>query len=667
MNNGLSSVGQFQPTSQFGPGAQQSQDQGNWLTHLLPTLGSIGATLLAPETGGLSLLAAPALGAVGSAVGQGAENLFEGKNVTNNLGQSALEGAGGGLLGSLAGNVLNKGIGAIGGMAKRGVAAQEVATQGANDIAQQQALRDAWMGVKPGLRSSQDLAGNANLVSKFGGDSTNPQHFLDTSAPAMEALGNVRDAALANSGPVDMTGFNDLVHNALSNPDTANVLGAYKTARNALTTNPSAKIYSSLQNAGAGIGGLAEADPNAVRELVSRVQSMAADAKPTINAQGVIDPTQKAIYGTYNDIANNLKGALYNRPAVDKAFSDLKGNLQPGDVGGNPALAGHLNDILDNASSAQDVLSPMAQFIKMRNLGNAGLTANQDVASAAAVRQVKAANGVSSSKIATDVPGMNTAPSSSLFGISPGMQATLGLAGMPFTGGLSAIAAAPEAMKLLGKIPPQAIQGVTGLASKAAPLLSSVGANTITHAPDLAGGSTGAPMDMSTPPQSQSNASVSPIQGLATVAAMRAAMNGDMSGIGQLQQILAPPKATAATNASNALQGLVGSFQQAGGGQGGIGGGISQLVSGVTGGPVKGYNDQKASVAAQIAGALGEDPGAVMARLPSITDSQDTAAMKIKNLMSLIQSHYQTATQTGYSTSGTGGMPMGLSAVGSGM
>lgn len=87
-------------------------DHGNWLTHLLPTIGSIAAPvvggLLAPETGGLSLLAGLALASGGSAAGKAVENTAEGQNVTKDLGTSALEGG----VGQLTGGVLGKVVGA---------------------------------------------------------------------------------------------------------------------------------------------------------------------------------------------------------------------------------------------------------------------------------------------------------------------------------------------------------------------------------------------------------------------------------------------------------------------------------------------------------------------------------------------------------------------------
>jgi hypothetical protein len=55
------------------PSSQQSSGGGDWLSHLLPTIGSVAApvlgALLAPETGGASLLAGAALSGLGSAGG----------------------------------------------------------------------------------------------------------------------------------------------------------------------------------------------------------------------------------------------------------------------------------------------------------------------------------------------------------------------------------------------------------------------------------------------------------------------------------------------------------------------------------------------------------------------------------------------------------------------
>ena len=668
----LSSLGQNNDQSYLASlnakNDSMGQDSGNWFTHLLPTIGSMAAWglggLLAPETGGLSLLGSAAIQGAGSAVGKGAENALEGQDLLNGVPQAAMEGGAGGLVGGLAGGLISKGAGAASKVAQGAQDAANVASQGAQDIANQQAVRDAWMGVSPKLRQNLNLGNHVDTINGLGLDATNPQHFVSTADQALDTLGRVRDEALSSSGPVDMSNFNDTLHGVLSNPETANVLGAYRDARGMPMNTPAAKIYSAVQNAGAGVLNAAEADPNAAQQVLTRIQGLAADAKPTLNAQGVIDPTQKAVYNTYTTVANKLKDALYNRPEVDEAFAKVPGNLRAEDVGGNQALADRLNETLNNAKSAQDVLTPMSNYINMGKLGKAGLQANQDVASAASVRQVKAANGVSSSKIATDVPGMNTL-NSGPFGISPGTMAMLGLGGAPFTGGLSALGAVPEALKIAGQHP-EVLQGAANIAGKVLPPAAMIGANVLTHGSDFATPQASTQGDLqgdTMQPQQSNGLDPSMIPQLAKVAAIQAAMNGDMSGIGQLQSIIAPPQATAANNAATALQGLQQAYQQAGGGQGFVGGNLASL-GGTFGGPARAYNDAMEQVATQIAQATGDSPASVKSRLPQLTDEPGTAQTKLDNIMSLIKGHYNTATQSGYPTSGMGGAPFGLSSVG---
>ena len=87
---------QPQPTYQ-----QPTQHKGNFLTHLLPTIGGVlGAAGLAaaPFTGGASLLLSGLGGVVGSVGGRIAENKLEGANWKDRLGSEAVYGALGGAL-----------------------------------------------------------------------------------------------------------------------------------------------------------------------------------------------------------------------------------------------------------------------------------------------------------------------------------------------------------------------------------------------------------------------------------------------------------------------------------------------------------------------------------------------------------------------------------------
>jgi len=105
-------VGLAQSANAGQPTPQQPKP--NWLERLLPTIGSVAAPLigaaLAPETGGLSLLAGAALSGLGAGTGKVAENAFTG------------QGIGQGVAGEAAGSALGAGVmgGVLGGIGKLG-------------------------------------------------------------------------------------------------------------------------------------------------------------------------------------------------------------------------------------------------------------------------------------------------------------------------------------------------------------------------------------------------------------------------------------------------------------------------------------------------------------------------------------------------------------------
>jgi len=125
----------------------QSQGQGggsNFFQSILPTIGGIVAPIagaaLAPETGGLSLLASAALSGLGGAAGQAVENATEGKspidqNVLSSGIENAVGGATGGLLGKLGGGLLK---GVIAPAAEKG-ATSLLAGQGAGALTNEDA------------------------------------------------------------------------------------------------------------------------------------------------------------------------------------------------------------------------------------------------------------------------------------------------------------------------------------------------------------------------------------------------------------------------------------------------------------------------------------------------------------------------------------------------
>jgi hypothetical protein len=380
------------------PQSSQPQDNENWFQKLLPTIGSVGLPLLgaalAPETGGLSLLASTALAGAGGALGKGAEDLSAGKDLNaGDLLSSGAESAGGNLLGA----GIGKAIGGIGGVISN-VGEKGLANEGAVNAAEQvandaQTTRNVFGGVKPSVLKANNLSDTQDLAREVGADPNAPQDFVNTSNNANDIYNGIINNVLAKNGGVDTTGMNDIFKNAIGK--NAGTLGgtdpvALARGRIGLSNTPGAKLYQQLQDLSAGISNKAEADPNDVRSMISQVGALAADAKPGVSAvTGAVDPTQKATYNTLNDIYGQLKGSLYNRPGVQEDIASLKGNIQPEDVGGNPQLAQHINDAISNAGSHQDILDELSKFTQMGNLGKAALTESQNTASAAALNAAK--------------------------------------------------------------------------------------------------------------------------------------------------------------------------------------------------------------------------------------------------------------------------------------
>ena len=606
-------------------------DKGNWFTHLLPTIGSIAApalgALFAPETGGLSLLAGlaggTALAGAGSAGGKAIENVVEGNQQNaGDLGMSALEGAGGNLLGAGVGKVLG-----LGGDVAKGLLAKSVennaAKTAAEDLAQN--TKDIWLNAgNKGFLKANDLAGTQKLATSLGVDANSPLAFSQTGKAANNILGTNLDEALAKSGTVDTNEMNNIIKNSIN--DKAGVLGstdmvAKSAGKFGLPNNPATQLLSQLKGITAGIADNPQADPLQVRDVISQIGKLIPDAKPGISASGAKDPVQVAIYNTLNDIYNKLKTSLYDRPEVTNEISKITGNIQPTDVGGNQLLANHLNTILTGSKTPQDLLDHLSQFSKMNNLGQAGTESLRNPATAAALNMTKRSLGTPSS-----------APSTN------GLVDLASVAGMPFTGGLSAIGLIPHAIKAISSpgVQDAALKlmnsGVSKKIASAIPAALTGASQFLTHAPDQ----TATPVNlhigdnsMNPQPANDPNSTNNLLMNFA-IASMA---NGNQGGSSLLSQILG------ANRAQSALTGAENAFQQAGGGQGGIMGNVQKFIGGITGNPASQYEQQRQSLMNLLQGtpqAPGIAPGQT---LPDITGNNASAINQFRTLQNIIQNN----------------------------
>jgi len=183
---------------------------GNWWEKLLPTLGSIAApaigAALAPETGGLSLLATAGLGAAGGAAGKGAENMLTNQNLSEGLGGAAAGGALGGALG--------KGAGAL--MQNLGGALERTGQNAAMDAATQGAIRP-YVGL-----SMKNAVPTMEHIKSLNIDTSNPQNIIDfvdkySGAEGAHASDLVRNAM--GDTPVDLASTRELANSIGGSPE----------------------------------------------------------------------------------------------------------------------------------------------------------------------------------------------------------------------------------------------------------------------------------------------------------------------------------------------------------------------------------------------------------------------------------------------------------------
>jgi hypothetical protein len=600
-----------------------SNDNSNWFTKLLPTIGSFAGmaapialgALGAPATGGLSLLAGLGLAGAGGGLGKLAENALEGKqDLSKDVGTSALESAGGQLLGTGIGKAVGAVGGAVGRVASKGLAEEATSKAAQEAVNAAQTTRNVWGGIKSSLLRKNDLTAAQQLAEKIGIDKNMPEQFLQSGKAANNILGTQLDEALGRSGTTNTTKMLDTIKGAIN--ENSGTIGSFdaiakSAGRMGLPNTPAAKMLNQLQDLTAGISNRADADPLQVRDVISKIGAMAADAKPGISATtGVVDPEQKAVYNTLSTVYNKLKASLYNTPAVAKEVEKLTGNIQAGDVGGNQLLASHINDALNNSKSAQDLLDHLGSFTKMTNLGSAGVDLAKNPATAAALNAAKQA-------LPIEEQGLGSEISSAIANKNPIATATGKALSLGRKGGVAGTAAL----------------GLSNLLQRIAPTAGTITGQTIANSPNyVAPAGAGAALNMQ--PQGigstgnalgdilNSNSTTAlPLQELLTLQEHGGGYNVPT----EMSQWATPAatslkQMTAASSAQKQLQALMALYNSAGGAQGTIGGLLSQLGGAVTGGPAGQYGAQAQQLAQQISGLTGTQISA-----PSLTMTPETA------------------------------------------
>lgn len=647
----------------------QSQGHGNWFTHLLPTIGSLGAwglgAALAPETGGLSLAAAAALQAGGGGLGKVAENAFEGNNnLASGVGGAALEGGIGGIGGVLGGKLLKGAGGLIGNFAAKD--ASRVAENQAS-----QALIDNYGKLSPSLLNKLGF-GDVMKTAQTAGIGLTPDELMKGSSLATGANGYLNgtlDNIVRQNGMVDLGGVSDAIRGAIQkNAGVLGDLAPMSGGRGGLPIvgGKSGAVFNQLnrmmQDYGFGGEGslTSHADPDNALNLLRQVQAVGrtyAGAEP--------GSTGHALNNVYQEVGDALKQQIYGRPEVAAAIKAFQASPEDMEMllknsGGNQQLVDHLTGIVNDAQHANDILQPQVNFVNMNRLANAATNAAKN-----SLPEVDKGGVVN--PVVNDLLGI-------IHGGGAGTMGRLGAAGSFLNSRLlspalnissKAIDAMPSAAPFAAAgIPAQLVAHGSDLAQPSNTTNPGETMNgTTTPGAGLSGlvpgqqqgGAAGAPMGMGGP----DDFSPAHIQQLALNAAMYDP--GLLPNLGGISSILSPTgmlsgeqQSTVAKTqqAGSALNDLAGAFQKAGGGQGMIGGLLSSLGGKVTGGDAKAFESSIASTASLIARATGADPQTVMNQMPKLTDSKGAAITKLTKLQDLLDTTANATQQTGAQTMG---------------
>jgi hypothetical protein len=618
MAKGFSPEQLQQHLAQSGAKVEQPHS-GNWLTHLLPTIGSVAipalGALLAPETGGLSLVAAAGLSGLGAAGGKLAENATEGKDLGNGVVGEGVMGAAGGAAGGVAGKFLGKASGALAGRAEE-IAGQKVAQTAAEDAIEIAA--NTYKDISPQLQKAYKAKDSLAHVTKMGYDVADPSNLVHVSNTSNDILNETLNRALANSGPVDLSHYPQIIKDALAKE--AGTLGSYEKValargRMGYANTPAAKLLQQLEDLGAGVA-KSTSDPNELRTLTTKLGELAQDAKPSVTmATGAIDPAQKATYNAINSVRDQVKSALYSRPEVGDA---IKGEV--GNIVANPKmnisqeLADHLNDVITKSSDPQGLLSEISRNINIGKLGEEGKRVGEIVTSTGGKARAAAEAGLGN-------PGLDTHPLLEAAGtVSP----HAGVAGNVVNFGKHA-ASNPAILNTLSRIGAmgEKLAPAAGSVIATAPNMQADPVNSTAGGYGMGMGGTNDTMGGNM--QGSSNGAHSYqdlINAMEAQAVLAPSMGGGASSF--LAQIA--PQLQKNQLALSAINGVPGSFANAGGAQGT--GGIMSRISGlIPGTAAHTYNAQQHAAAAQLAQAMGISPEAAMGLLPQLMQNQGTAGM----------------------------------------
>jgi len=645
--------------SQMGTGSSP-----NLATKALPTAGAIAGgigggiggtalagallpeeTALAPETFGLSYLpsAIAYLGGVlgaglGQAGGKAAENVMTGQPAQNKLAQNFLYGAGG----QAGGEVLGKGLSMLG----TKVVAPTL-EKGASKLIGGQ-LKGAQGDI--GQYSKTIQQSNISDIRQV------PSLFSRITGGLGAVTKGVSDALTTSNIKVDMGGFLDTVKNELQSQPLIQ-----KNAENKLLSTAQKTLFNLTGKKGGQVG-VQGADPNAVLNEVRNWEKLAQQN----SAKGGTNAEAAAIGDFATNIARSLESSIFKpvdaagneiaTPLTNQIKTSMKAGLADLQKT-NPTLFNRISGQIDSAKTIKDARTIQSEYVGASK-------ASQD-----AIKQQSAKSGVTGGQLAQIAApvlgGLSAGPIGAGFGVAGALATTptgerLITKGVQGLAGKAAGTTVPKTVigKTLSNLPkgyPKALTGLTALGSTATnygpQATGAAGQTQLTQGAGMQGA--GAPGAAGAAPTQDINPNISTPIALMQLAAMTDPLIFQQMGGASALQNLTKPVAAAQT-AQQGLQslynptygtgaqagqitGLGGAYQQAGGGQGILGGGASGVLSRLFGGgETSRFAQQQSAEQNAVNAALKAQGLDINAPLPGITSTPQAAQAQLQYIQSLL-------------------------------
>jgi hypothetical protein len=601
-----------QMQQQQTPAPQQQGSGGNWLTHLLPTAGSLGGGLGGASLGASIGSVVPGIGtaiggvaggilgaAFGGGGGKAAENATEGKDIGHDVGTAAVEGGVGQAVGGIAGKALGKGAEFL---ANRATGITKAATDTAEHAAVDKAAADTaaaiknnYGGIKPNVQSSNNLAGNQKLLQEWGLDHTDPQAMADASKGGLFIHG-IDEAALGAGKPIkttDLISSKDITTAAPAEQQ-ALVKAGIITPEGALPTHVTPVQANKFAQ-----------DLNGqVRDLQATMTNAKANGR--VADYTAAKEQYSNLNGLYKNVQNLSASPGVNESIVARTISPEEKQQLVEQLGQGPA--DHIEQAVNNAKSHQDLVNAKLPFAQMNELSSQAL---QDLKATATPRAV--------ARNKMDINGDGTADvapaSTNIPTLASDLGSAHGVLGKSLVLGKHA-ATNPTILNTLSRM--------GGLLSKAAPAAGVVAGT----APNLAADPVAAqPQQDGTMGAAMQPAQQNPLGDLYQTLLQNYQAGGgitpnDASTAGTLATLA--PAVQKQNLASTELSALPGAFANAGGAQG-EGGILSHIAGLIPGTAAHTYQQQQAGAAQALAAQLGISPQAAMGLLPQLMQSQQTA------------------------------------------